>query len=394
MPFIERLEHAAAPGPDRKVPGAVIIAADKSGKITHAEAKGVTSMDPDKASSMNLDTTFWIASCTKLLTTIAALQCMEKGLLSLDADVSEILPEWETSDILTGFNESGEPQLSKTTNTITLRQLLTHSSGMGYDFLSPELAKWRRWRGDEPGPSLESLAKRYVMPLLYEPGDGWTYSVSIDWAGKMVERVNDGIHLGEYMRQHIWKPLGMTSTGFRPEENEHIRSHLCATTARTSSGELVPVPPYYSPNPHDDLGGGGLYSSASDYLKVLVSLLKNDGQLLRPETVRKMFEPQLQDENHLLVHALNPTTGAMFRGGVESKAWNFGLGGILNMDDVEGVCKKGTLSWGGLPNLFWWIDPAAGNCGIYASQVLPPGDPISIDLGLDFRKEVHAGRSL
>jgi len=106
---------------------------------------------------MSLDTTFWIASCTKLLTTVAALQCVEKGLLSLDTDVSDILHEWKTSEILTGFDESGEPQLSKATNTITLRQLLTHSSGMGYDFLSPELAKWRRWRGEKPGPSVEPL---------------------------------------------------------------------------------------------------------------------------------------------------------------------------------------------------------------------------------------------
>jgi CubicO group peptidase (beta-lactamase class C family) len=191
------------------------------------------------------------------------------------------------------------------------------------------------------------------MPLLYGPGEGWAYSVSIDWAGKMVERVNQGVRLGEYMKQHIWEPLGMSSTGFRPEENEHIRSHLCATTARTPSGELVPSPSYSSPNPHDDLGGGGLYSSSRDYLKVLIALLKNDGQILKPETVKQMFQPQLEDEKHLLVHVLDPNTGAMFRGGVESKAWNFGLGGILNMEDVEGICRKGTLTWGGLPNLFW-----------------------------------------
>jgi len=136
------------------------MAHNLSGKITHVEAKGATSIEPEKASPMTLDTTFWIASCTKLLTTIAALQCVEKGLWSLDADVSDILPEWRTSEILTGFDESGEPQLSKATNTITLRQLLTHSSGMGYDFLSPELAKWRRCRGEEPGPSLEPMVGR------------------------------------------------------------------------------------------------------------------------------------------------------------------------------------------------------------------------------------------
>lgn len=191
------------------------------------------------------------------------------------------------------------------------------------------------------------------MPLLYEPGEGWQYSVSIDWAGKMVERVNGGIRLGEYMKKNIWDPLGMTSTGFRPKENENILKNWCPTTRRTPEGELVPSPPYQNQNPKDDLGGGGLYSSAPDYIKVLISLLKNDGKLLKPETVKSMFTPQLPDDKYIVSTVTAPVTGAMYRGGIDSAAWNWGLGGILNMEDVQGICKKGTLSWGGLPNLFW-----------------------------------------
>jgi len=229
------------------------------------------------------------------------------------------------------------------------------------------------------------------MPLLYEPGDGWAYSCAIDWAGQMVERVNGGMRLGDYMKKHIWDPLGMTSTGFRPAENETIRRHLCGTTARTPTGELVSVAPYPAPNPMDDLGGGGLYSSANDYVKVLISLLKNDGTLVQPKTVETMFKPQLADDKHL-VAVVTPPEGAMFRSGVESQAWNFGLGGILNMEDVDGICKKGTMTWGGLPNLFWWIDPAAETCGMYASQLLPPGDAASMALALDFRRSIYAGQ--
>ena len=191
------------------------------------------------------------------------------------------------------------------------------------------------------------------MPLLFEPGEGWAYSCGIDWAGQMVERVNQGTRLGDYMRKHIWDPLGMSSTGFRITENELIRSRLCATTARSPTGDLIPAKPYPSPNPKDDLGGGGLYSSVADYVKVLVSLLKNDGTLLKPETVRTMFSPQLPDDKHLLATVAPPLGPPMFRAGVESSAWNFGLGGILNMEDVEGICRKGTMTWGGLPNLFW-----------------------------------------
>jgi CubicO group peptidase (beta-lactamase class C family) len=160
------------------------------------------------------------------------------------------------------------------------------------------------------------------------------------------------------MKQYIWDPLGMTSTGFRLAEHENIRNHLCATTARTPTGELVASAPYNFQNPVDDLGGGGLHSSPADYIKVLISLLKNDGTLLRPETVKTMFEPQLADPKHLLAMTQDPTGGPMFRGGVNSDAWNWGLGGILTTDDVEGVCKKGTLSWGGLPNLVSYSHPS------------------------------------
>lgn len=195
--------------------------------------------------------------------------------------------------------------------------------------------------------------RHYVTPLLFEPGEGWEYSCSVDWAGKLVERVNGGISLGEYFEKHILSPLGMSSTSFRHAQDDSIWSRLCATTARTPTGELVSANPIPNPKPEDDLGGSGVYSSPKDYIKVLVALLKNDGTLLKPETVKLMFTPQLSDDQHLVAQVINPLGGGMFRGGVDSKAWNFGLGGILNMEDVDGVCKKGTMSWGGLPNLYW-----------------------------------------
>ncbi|KAL2829114.1 beta-lactamase/transpeptidase-like protein [Aspergillus pseudoustus] len=353
-------------------------------------AEGQTSLNPDVATPMTTNTTFWIASCTKLITTVAALQCVEKGLLQLDAPIYEVLPEWKAPEILTGFDGLGEPQLKPATKKITLRQLLTHSSGMGYDFLSPDLASWRQWKGQPLGASDEPIIMRQALPLLYEPGDGWMYSVAIDWVGKMVERVNGGVRLGEYMKQHILDPLGMTSTSFSLAENEHIRDRLCATAQRTADGKLTMSNPYNPLNPADDSGGGGLYSSVADYMKVLISLLKNDGLLLRPDTVTIMFEPQLDDPKPLLAETQGSSGGAMFRGGIDCNAWNVGLGGILTTIDVEGVCRKGTLSWGGLPNLFWWIDPMAGDCGMYASQILPPGDQISMELAVEFRREIYA----
>jgi CubicO group peptidase (beta-lactamase class C family) len=139
--------------------------------------------------------------------------------------------------------------------------------------------------------------KRLALPLLYESGGGWMYSVAIYWAGKMVERANGGVGLGGYMKQHIFDPLGMTLTGFRLAENGRFRDRLCGTAQRTPAGKLSMSNPYNALNAADDLGGGGLYNPVADYMKVLISLLKNDGLLLRPDTVTTMFEPQLHDPN-------------------------------------------------------------------------------------------------
>ena len=227
----------------------------------------------------------------------------------------------------------------------------------------------------------------------------------------MVERVNQGVRLGEYMKKHIWSPLGMDSTTFHSNMSESIRNRLCPMTARTDSGALVPSQRLPSIDPKDDFGGEGVYCSPNDYMKLLISILKNDGRVLKSETVNSMFQPQLSDASYLRAKT-NGQAGAIWRGGVPGEAWNYGLGGLLAMEDIEGVCKKGTMSWIGFSNLYWvscvgtalinktkanvdrfsipkWIDPRAGTCGFYASQLIPPGDPISMELAVAFRKDVH-----
>lgn len=138
------------------------------GKTIHLDAKGTNSADAEISKPMDVDTTFWMASCTKLLTTIAAMQCVEKGQLDLDADVAEkILPEWKAPKILTGFDQEGQPRYTDATKKITLRQLLTHSSGMGYDFLSPELKKWRESRGEFGRPMGGDIVRTiFLLPVL------------------------------------------------------------------------------------------------------------------------------------------------------------------------------------------------------------------------------------
>ena len=160
----------------------------------------------------------------------------------------------------------------------------------------------------------------------------------------MVERVNNNTRLSDYCREHIWSPLGMRSTTFRPLEDKNISKNLVTLTNKDATGELTTVPAMRNMSPKDDLGGGGIYSSPNDYIKLLATLLKNNGTLLKPETVDLMFSPQLQDDRYLNENTQGPT-GTLFQSGANTHGHNWGLGGLLNMMDVEGLCYEGTMTW-------------------------------------------------
>jgi CubicO group peptidase (beta-lactamase class C family) len=147
MQAIEEKFQAVTRGPNRIIPGVVLATANQD--ATWAKSFGTVS-SAEGAADMKDDTPMWVASCTKLMTTVAVMQCVEKGLFTLDEDISRILPEWKSPDILTGFEEkTGEPILRKAAKFITPRQLVTHSSGMGYDMLNPKLMALRKYQGRE-----------------------------------------------------------------------------------------------------------------------------------------------------------------------------------------------------------------------------------------------------
>lgn len=294
------------------------------------------------------------------MTTICALQCVEKDLFSLDSsqDVKRLIPEMADAEILTGFDAAsdGAPITQKAEKKFTLRQMLTHSSGMSYDF-NPTLMQWRKTRGEGSLAFCGDLIKGCQTPLLFEPGEGCEYSAAIDWAGMMVERANDGVKLGEYMRKHIWDPLGMTSTTFHLEDKPDVEARLPDMSARIPTGDLTYIPGHVMTHPvRDDLGGAGSYSSAPDYIKVLASLLRNDGTLLQKQTVDEMFKPQLsaQAKEKFQEVLTVPEKNDRLTGGMKIGASvNCGFGGFLVDEDTEGGRKKGSLAGGGLPNLYW-----------------------------------------
>ncbi|RAL61708.1 hypothetical protein DID88_002776 [Monilinia fructigena] len=394
----------------RDIPGAIVVGGDSLGKLHYAKAFGSQTLDEPSA-PMNLDSVMWFASCTKLFTTIAAMQCVERGLLSLDGDICEVLPEFKGIQILTGFDkESEKPVLIDNHKTITLRHLLTHSSGLAYDFFDPLLSRYQEYIKKSPSKSMDrqSLTKDlFKFPLLFAPGESWIYGVGIYWAGQMVERVNNNISLEEYFRKNVWGPLGIENITFHPVQHPDILSKLIAmstregrvnqygTTANPEGKAKYTSKVIFDPGTQDCHGGAGTFGSPIDYFKCLQSICANDGKLLKSETIDEMFRPQLSETSRkglmktLSTPEVNNAMGA-FPMGLEA---DWGLGGIMNLEDIGGR-SKGSIAWGGYPNLHWWIDRISGVCGMWGSQLEPPGDPKMNRLFHTFEEEIYRRASV
>ncbi|RDI85153.1 hypothetical protein Vi05172_g4682 [Venturia inaequalis] len=372
------------------VPGCVLAAVDKTGDVFYLRAVGDAGVAPD-ARPITTDDSFWIASCTKLLTSICALQQVEKGLVDLDEDISRILPEFKDPQIITAdsTHEDGYV-LNPAKNKVTLRHLLTHTSGVGYIFMSPLIQSWR----NKVGPTEEELsglvAKTYDAPLLFEPGQGWVYGGGIDWVGIMVERLNNGQSLGSYMDEHIWTPFGMRHTTFHLDQHDEVRARLVPAALRDAEGKLVPRPtPTYTETVTEHSGGGGLWGTVPDYIKVLADLISPEPKLLKIETIETLLAaPQIPLDSPALLSLISSRSGALAENATATDApLNYGCGGLVLTKDSD-VLPKGTLSWGGLPNLKWFVNRENGIAAMYASQVFPPGDKQSVALSNEFFKEV------
>ena len=252
-----------------EVPGAVAVAADDGGVI-YQGAFGRRSLASNDA--MTADTVFRIASMTKAITATAAMQLIEQDKLSLDQPAKEILPFLADTKVLLGFDANDIPIMRAPRTQITLRNLLTHTAGFVYDTWNEEMARYAKIT-DLPAcrtGKLESLS----APLNFDPGERWEYGINIDVAGRMVE-VASGLDLETYMQRHIFEPLSMPDTSFnqRPEWD----SRLPAIHARQADGSLEPMPPAPPAEPDREFypGGGGLFSTASDYLRFLRALMNN-----------------------------------------------------------------------------------------------------------------------
>ena len=352
---------------------AKIINAD--GEVCSAAA-GTRGADSDVA--MSNDTVCWIASMTKAVTGAAAMQLVEQGRLSLDDPGAEVLPLLGELDVLTGFDDDGNPVTRPRNGDITLRQLLTHTAGMGYDIWSPELGRYEEATGT-PGV-IECQKKTLRIPLLFDPGDRWFYGTGIDYAGQMVEAASQ-TSLGEYFADNIFEPLGMTDTGFKISDD--MRSRISAMHVRMEDGSLVETPFEIPQEPEFEMGGGGLYSTVDDYCRFLAMMLNGgslDGeQVVSPSTHAQMVSNAMGDLRVTMLPTAVPAYSfdAEFFPGVE-KSW--GLTFQINEEPAPTGRPAGGLMWAGLANSYFWIDLQNQVAGCYISQQMPFADPRSYRL--------------
>ncbi len=337
---------------------------------------------------MTPDTVGWIASMTKAITGAAAMQLVEQGRLDLDAPASEVVPQVADATVLEGFDDDGKPRTRPPRRAITLRHLLTHTSGFSYEIWSEAIGSYQEATGTPGIISCENAA--LATPLLFDPGDRWDYGINIDWAGKMVETVS-GRTLGQYLREHFFEPLGMNDTAFRI--TDAMRERLAKIHQRGDDGSLEPQMELEIPqDPEFEMGGGGLYGTVGDYLRFIRMILNrgraNGERVLRPETVDMMSRNQMGEIRvGELKTAIPPLSNdAEFFPGMP-KSW--GLSFMINDEEAPTGRSAGSLGWAGLANSFFWIDPTKGIGGAYLTQVLPFIDEKAFPLYIAFESAAY-----
>ncbi|KAL4994458.1 beta-lactamase/transpeptidase-like protein [Aspergillus recurvatus] len=376
-----------------KVHGVICKCVDRDGNEIYSKVRGYDSVRQD-AQPLREDAVLRMASATKLISSIALLQCMENGLIGLDEPLTRVLPEFADKQILTDVVGS-DLVLEPSKVPITARHLLTHTSGLGYYFTNKLLALRAEARARAGvKPSLR-ITDRFDIPLVFEPGAGWLYGCSLDWAGVVVSRLNGGISLEQYMVENIWQKLGLTAPfpRFNIARHPEYLARAMGGAQQTPEGRLERLDTWLFDNPEDQDGGAGLSCTAKDYIAVLADLVSDSPKLLRPETITEMFTPQLEPKSTSvdMLLQLRPAWDIV-SGPVSGDTVNHGLAGILCLDEAAEIGQpRGMLGWGGASNIVWWANRERGVAGFFATQQTPFGNPTVEKLVNSWKKDFWTG---
>jgi len=362
------------------VPGVVALITTRD-RVLYQGAFGVA--DVSTGRPLSADALFRIASMTKPVTSLALMQLVEQGKLSLDDPADKYLPELAGLKVIESFDKAtGEYKLRPATRRPTVRQFLTHTSGLAYPFTS------EIWRDFKP-----KAGETYPFggPLIFEPGERWHYSTSTDVVGRLVEVIS-GQSLEDYFRQHIFAPLRMNDTSYNVPAEKAAR--LVAAQQRAGDrmdGAVVLQSPQPGLTIATPIGGGGLASTAADYGRFMRMLLNGgalDGaRIAKADTIRLMARNQIGTLGvPALKSALPRSADFTFIADGRDK---FGLGFLITSDRVAGKRSPGSLSWGGINNTYFWVDPERGIAGVILMQYLPFADPKALALHDAFERAAY-----
>jgi methyl acetate hydrolase len=374
-------------GPGDQVPGVVAMVTDRQNNI-YEGARGVRNTGANDP--MTTDTVCAIFSTTKAIGGTAVMQCVEEGLLDLDAPAKEYAPGIGELKVIEGFDNNGEPILRNPKRDVTTRMLMLHTAGFGYDFFNETYSRLAQEKGQ---PSVVTASKASIMtPLLFDPGDKWEYGSNIDWAGQVVEGIR-GKSLGDVLKERVFEPLGMKDIAFT--RTESMKSRTATIHARNADGSLTPMNDFALPdNPEVEMAGHGLYATVPEYMKFIRMWLNDgdgpNGRVLQKETVEQAVRNGLQSHHKVTVlPGVIPSLSndAEFFPGL-AKSWSYTF--MVNDEEAPTGRPAGAIGWAGLANLFYWIDRKNGFGGYWATQVLPFGDAVSFGAYMDFEAAVYS----
>ena len=367
-------------------PGVVAMATNRTANFYEGSA-GKRALGGDQA--MTLDSVMAIFSTTKAITGTTLMQLVEEGKVSLSDAAKKYVPEIAELQVLDGFDAAGQPKTRAPKRDITVNDLILHTSGLCYEFFSHDDLKYRTAKGIPTVVSSTFASTRTV--LLHDPGAAWTYGVSIDWLGRIVEQQR-GKRLGEVMKERVFAPLGMQDIGFNLSDSMKARrAHL---HDRAQDGKLTPLPDLVLPQPPEmDMGGHGLYATVGEYMKFIRMFLNDgagpNGRVLKAETVEAMCKNGLPAGvmsggwSTSIPSLSNP---GEFDPGI-NKTWAYTF--QRNEEDTVNGRPAGSLMWAGLGNLYYWIDRKNGIGGFWGSQILPFLDAVSYPGFVDFEAAVY-----
>ncbi len=330
---------------------------------------------------------FRIASMTKPVTAVAAMQLVERGKLKLDDPVSKHLPELAGLQVLDGFAADGHPILRPAAGPVLLRHLLTHTSGFAYEIWDPELTRYSQYLEKTKTPPPR------VTPLRFDPGTRWEYGYSMDWTGRLVEAVT-GQTLEAWFQQEILQPLAMKDTSFVLPAEKFER--LVGVYQREDDG-MLKEQPRKMPNPPKSFnGGGGLYSTPEDYVRFMQMILRRgkgagDRRILGGETVDLMTVNHIGELSAGKLKSVTPRVSSdmdVHPGHTDG----FGYGFLINSVGYDGGRSAGSLAWAGIDNTFFWIDPHGRTCAVIMMQLLPFCDQQAVGVLQDFERAVYTMR--